>query len=406
MRINSKQLYILWLIIIFSLSCSSENRRNDFLIYKVNKTDFVNKLNVTGIIETTKTYTIACPRLRTDVTIVYLIPEGTHVKKGDTVCILEASELENKFKEAIKDLETAKSQYNKSVADLNLKYLLLTSQFKTIQSSNAISQLDSSKLPFTSPTQKKLIDLQIKKAEIEMEKIQNKLNFLKIINESELKKMKMKIKQAENNVARQKAQLNKLLLKSSTAGMATYATLWTTGNKIREGDIIWGTMPIIKIPDMSKMQIKLLVNEAQFKRIDKNQKVKITIDAFSDIPLTGKITMKTPMGRPIKKKSKVKMFDVFASIDSSEFTIQPGLSITCDVILESIPDTIVVPLLAVFEKDSSKIVYISEGEKFKRQIVNLASNSENFAVISEGLNENEEIILSEPPEDLITEGSQ
>ena len=187
--------------------------------------------------------------------------------------------------------------------------------------------------------------------------------------------------------------------------MATYGILWSTGNKIKEGDIIWGRMPIIKIPDMSKMQIKLTVNEAHFKRIDKNQNVEISIDAFPDIQLTGKIILKTPMGKPIKKKSKVKMFDVFASIDSSEFTIQPGLSITCDVILESIPDTIVVPLLAVFEKDSSKIVYISEGGKFKRQTVNLACNSENFAVISEGLNENEEIILSEPPEDLITEGS-
>ena len=57
------------------------------------------------------------------------------------------------------------------------------------------------------------------------------------------------------------------------------------------------------------------------------------------------------------------------------------LLVKCDVILESIPDTIVVPLLAVFEKDSSKIVYISKGEKYKRQTVNLACNSDNFAVI-------------------------
>ncbi len=406
MQIKRKYRYILWLLISFYISCSSENQSNEFLTYKVNKTDFVNKLNVTGIIETTKTYTIACPRLYTDVTIVYLIPEGTYVNIGDTVCILEASELENNYKEAIKNLETAKSEYNKSVANLNLQYLLLTSQVKIIQSSNEISHLDSSKLSFTSSTHQKLIELRIKKAEIEMNKIQNKLNFLKIINQSELKKMKMKIKQAENDVARKKAQLDKLVLKTNTAGMVTYGILWSTGDKIREGDIVWGNMPIVKIPDMSKMQIKLAVNEAQFKRIDKNQKVEISIDAFPNIQLAGKITMKTPMGKPIKKNSNVKMFDVFASIDSSEFTIQPGLSITCDVILESIPDTIVVPLLAVFEKDSSKVVYISKGQKYKRQIVKLACNSENYAVISEGLNKNEEIILTEPPEDLITEGSQ
>lgn len=404
--INNKHNYFSLLLVILYLSCSSENQFNNFITYKVNKTDFVNKLNVTGIIETIKTYTIACQGLWMDVTIRYLIPEGTYVNEGDTVCILEASELENNYKEAIKDLETAKSEYNKSIADLNLQYLLLTSQVKTIQSSNAISHLDSSKLAFTSHTHKKLIELQIKRAEIEMEKIQKKLNFLVIINKSELKKLEMKIKQAENNVARQKEQLDKLVLKSNTAGMVTYAILWTTGNKIREGNIVWGNMPIIMIPDMSEMQIKLAVNEAHFMRIEKDQNVDIYIDAFPDIKLTGKITMKTPGGKPIKEDSKVKVFDVFASIDSSDFTIQPGLSITCDVILESIPDTIVVPLLAVFEKDSLKVVYISEGEKYKRQSVKLACNSDNYAVISEGLNKDEEIILIEPPEHLITEGSQ
>ncbi len=400
MRVYTKHIFFSLMLLILYLSCSPENRYDNFIKYKVKRTEFINKITTYGIIEATKTYTIACPGIREDATITYLIPEGTYVNEGDTVCILEANELENKYKEAVKNLETTKAEYNKSIADLNLQYLLLDSQVKIIESATEISRLDSIKLAFASQVYRKLIELEIEQAEIEKEKIQKKLEFLKIINKFELKRMEMKIKQAENNVARIKDKLDKLVLKSNTAGMVIYAKQWR-GNKLREGDIVWGSMTIIQIPDMSKMLIKLTVNETHFKRIEKDQNINITIDAFPDIKLTGKITKKTPVGKPIKEDSNVKVFEVFASIDSSDFTIQPGLSITCDVIKESVPDTIVVPLLAVFEKDSLKVVYITEGEKYKRQIVKLACKSDNYAVITEGLKGNEEIILTEPPEDLI-----
>jgi hypothetical protein len=51
-------------------------------------------------------------------------------------------------------------------------------------------------------------------------------------------------------------------------------------------------------------------------------------------------------------------------------------------------------------------VYINEGEKFKSQMVKLACNSDNYAVIAEGLKENEEIVLTNPPEGLIKEGNE
>ena len=400
-RVNTKHIFLSLMLLILYLSCSSENRNDNFIKHQVKRTKFVNKITTSGIIEANKTYTVACPGIWGNVTITYLIPEGTYVNEGDTVCIIEASELKNSYQEAVKNLETAKAEYNKSIAELNLQYLLLDSQVKTIELSTEISRLDSSKIAFTSQAHKQLIELKIKKAEIEKEKIQKKLEFLKIINTSELKKMEMKIKQAENNVAREKEMLDKLVLKSTTAGMVIYA-IRSSGKKIREGDIVSGFRVIIQIPDMSKMLIKLTVNETHFKLIEKDQNVNIRIDAFPNIKLTGKITKKTPVGKPIKKDSKVNWFEVFASIDSSDFKIQPGLSVTCDVILESVPDTIVVPLSSVFEKDSLKVVYIPKGEKYLRQTVKVAGNSDNYAVIAEGLKGNEEIILTEPPENLIT----
>jgi multidrug efflux pump subunit AcrA (membrane-fusion protein) len=391
---------------IFSFSCSSGNQKDDLITFKVIKSDYTNRIQVTGTLDAKNTYTIICPDIWSDLTIIQLIPEGTYVNEGDTVCILGAGQLENDYREAVKNLEIKKSDYNKSIADFNLQKLLMISQLETIRSSTAISNLDSSKLAFTSPAHRKIIELELEKAKIEMDKIQKKMDFFKIINVANLRKNEMEIRQAENQVARQREQLDKLVITSDSQGLASYARYWMTGNKIKEGDIVWRPMPIIKIPDISEMQTKLIVNEAHFKRIEKDQHIDITIDAFPEILLTGKIRNKTPMGKPIKRGSPVKVFEVFSSVDSADSTLQPGLSISGDVILESIPDTIVVPLSAVFDKDSIKVVYINNGDSYKRQPVEVASSSENYAVISKGLRPDEEVILIEPPEQLVYEGSQ
>jgi multidrug efflux pump subunit AcrA (membrane-fusion protein) len=367
------------------------------------KSDFINKVTVNGIIEATKTYSITSPRIWIEMKISYLVPEGSQVSKGDTVCILKADKLEIDYKEAIKDLETKKSDYQKAVADYNLQKLLMETQLKTNESSTKISYLDSSKLAFTSPVERRIIELELEKAAIERDRIISEMSYFEIINRADLIKVEMEIRQAENNVARQEEQLSKLILTSGTAGLVTHAISWMTGVKVKEGDNVWAGLPIIIIPDLSQMQGKLTVNEAHFKRIDKDQPVELTIDAFADIHLSGKITFKKPMGKPVRRDSKVKVFEIISSIDSSGFTIQPGLSITADVIMESILDTVTVPLSAVFEEDSLKVVYVSDSDDIFKQPVEIASKSENYAVISKGIAPGMEVVLMKPPESLIVE---
>jgi RND family efflux transporter MFP subunit len=404
MKVTHKIGYFLsFLLIILIISCSQKDNLYELKTFKVVKSDFVNKVTVTGIIEATKTYSITSPRIWIEMKISYLVPEGTIVSKGDTVCILKADKLENDYEEAMKNLETKKSDYEKAVAEYNLQKLIMETQLKTNESSTKISYLDSSKLAFTSPVERKLIELELEKSAVEREKIINEMNYFEIINKAELKKVEMEIRQAENNVARQEGQLDKLVLTSGTAGLVTYARSWITEVKVREGDTVWPRMPIIIIPDLSDMQTKLTVNEAHFKRIEKGQELNITIDAFAEINLTGKIKFKKPMGKPVRRDSQVKVFEIISTIDSSGFAIQPGLSITADVILESIPDTVIVPLSAVFEHDSLNVVYVTDDDEITRRSVKVAGRSENYAVISEGLKPGAEIVLIEPPQYLIAE---
>jgi multidrug efflux pump subunit AcrA (membrane-fusion protein) len=213
--------------------------------------------------------------------------------------------------------------------------------------------------------------------------------------------MKLNIEKNQIRVDQAKSKLDKLTLISDIEGIVLYDKLWTSGKKVREGDVVWANMPIIQIPDLSAMQVKLEVCEAVYKRIANDQHMEVVVDAFPDIRLTGKVKNKAPVGRPVKEKSEVKVFDVVASLDSLSLNIQPGLGVTCDILVKSVPDTIVIPLISLFDEDSLKVVYIAENERFTRRVVSVSEHNNKEAIIGSGIDGNEILALMKPPNSLI-----
>jgi len=149
------------------------------------------------------------------------------------------------------------------------------------------------------------------------------------------------------------------------------------------------------------MQVKLEVSEADYKRLANDQIMEIVVDAFPDIHLSGRIKNKEPVGKPISEKSDVKVFGVTATLDSSSLILQPGLGVTCNVLVRNIPDTIVIPVISLFEEDSIRVVYIADNERFIKKTVTIADYNNEEAVITSGLKYHEIVALRKPPESLI-----
>ena len=390
----------LLLLGVLCLSCSNVEFQK-IPLGEVTRDTYKDQITIAGVLESSNSYYINCPSLRTDATVLYIIPEGTYVEPGDTVCILESREIENTYEEALKNLANSKSEYNKSKADLDLQYLLLLAEVQTIEASTAIAQLDSAQLEFTSPVRKKIIELELEKARIEKEKILNQLEFLKKIHFSELQKMQLKIKQQENRVDRAKDKLDMLTLTSDISGVVIHAYISWAGQKLKEGDVVWDMVPLIQIPDLDQMEVKLSASESSYKRIEKNQKVDIYIDAIPGLKLTGEIKHKEPVGKPLNKNSNVKFFEVIASIDSLMGDLKPGISATCDIKINEVKDTILIPYVSVFQDDSLRVVYIAKGDKFEKRNVELVMNNNNIGIVKNGVSVGEYVSLIRPPQSMI-----
>jgi RND family efflux transporter MFP subunit len=392
---------VLILLIGLNICCTPKIEFDQIITLPVEKKDFLDEVTVSGTLEAVNTRSYGCPGIWSDVTILHLIQEGTQVEPGDTLCILECREIANEYLLAINELENAQAEYNKSLADLKLQFLLLEAQVRSIDASTDIKRLDSLQMEFSSSSDREIIKLELEKAELERNIAQTKLEFLKQINDSELQKMKLKIEQNANRVDQAKSKLDDLILISDIEGIVIYDMSWITEKKVREGDVIWANSPIIEIPDLSAMQVKLEVSEADYKRLATDQTIEIIVDAFPDIHLYGRIKNKAPVGKPVSEKSNVKIFEVTASLDSAYQKLQPGLGVTCKVQVRIIPDTLVIPVISLFEEDSMKVVYVADNEKFIKKNVTIADYNNEEVVITSGLKCNEILALRKPPDSLI-----
>jgi multidrug efflux pump subunit AcrA (membrane-fusion protein) len=95
-------------------------------------------------------------------------------------------------------------------------------------------------------------------------------------------------------------------------------------------------------------------------------------------------------------KSKIKVFPVQIKITGKSGNLLPGLTVSCKIIVSEIKDVLFVPIETVFKDQSNEFVYVRTGSVFKRRDVKIGTVNSDFALVKEGLNENEELALTDP----------
>jgi HlyD family secretion protein len=279
-----------------------------------------------------------------------------------------------------------------------MNYALLEAQLNNINAQTSIANLDTFQLNYISPVQRQIKELELQIAAIEKGKFERRLEFLKRINESELKKIQLQIKREENQADRIKELLDAMVLLAPLDGMALRATSRINrDNKIQVGDQVWDNVPLLSIPDMSLMKVVIQAPETDYRRISLNDSVIFTFDAMPGNKAWGKILKIAPMGRSLSRNASIKVFDVTASVDSFLSIPEPGLSAQCNIVMKQLADTIVVPQLAIFDEDSIRVVYVVEGNNYLRHEVVTGIASPREAVIAAGLKGNELLSFVKPP---------
>jgi multidrug efflux pump subunit AcrA (membrane-fusion protein) len=387
------------LFITYFASCTSPDSK-DISTYTVVRSDFENVLFIDGYVEPVHSTTVSCPP-NIEGVVGFLVEEGAHVKEGDVICIVEVPELQTSYDELLISLENARVDLTKTQASLDMEYALLEAQVKTNAAETQIARLDSLQLEYATPNQVKIKELELARVTIQKERFEKKLQALDLIRQSEIRKKELQIRQFANRLQSAKERLEALTVKAPKNGLAMRAIYPLTGKKLQIGDPVWSRMPMVNLPEFSGMKVKIQAPETDYKYISVNDSVLFSFDAMPENKAWGKIQKKSPVGQSYKENSKVKFFEIEASIDSASVMPEPGFTAYCRISLKQVKDTVAVPQIAVFEEDSMKVVYVKQEKGFDMRQVSTGISSPKEVIIAAGLQGNEVIALTKPPAALL-----
>ena len=379
-----------------TLAACSPNGSSTSATYEIKRCDYEDILIIEGYTESVNSVNINCPP-DVDGTIISIVETGTYVKQGEVVCVIEDVNIADDYERLKLDLESAYAELEKLKASQQLETALLEAQVKNNDAEALLADFDSLQMLYMSPAERRTKELQLERAAIERARLMKKVDASKVMQEIDVMRIEKNIERIKRNIDDEQKKLESLSIRAPRDGIAIRAKRWPWSSATWTiGDNVWNGRTIITLPDFDEMKVIFHAKETEYKRLQIGDSIMYTFDAMPQNRAWGHITKMASIGQTRTEGSQVKTFEIEATIDSLLSPVEPGLSSRCHIYLRHIPDTIVVPTISIFDKDSLKVVYVQKGRKHEERIVTLGLSSPKTTIVSEGLKEGETISLIKP----------
>jgi len=163
------------------------------------------------------------------------------------------------------------------------------------------------------------------------------------------------------------------------------------GATVRERQLIFSI-----VDDRAPMQIKAKVKESNVDRVAPGQKVRVTVDAFADLVLTGVVDTVAPLPDPRsagQAPAEPKVFTTLITLDKVTSGLRPGMTAQAEFLVKEFDKLLTVPTSAVLHFDGKDQVAIKKPEGgFEWRQVTLGLANEELSEVKEGIKSGDIVI--------------
>jgi HlyD family secretion protein len=365
----------------------------------VKRGTFSEELIEEGTVRAVNSINITAPRISYrygNLKITNIVNDGKEVDEGDTVIIFDPSEIKKAIITSQQQLEIANAEFEKLKATQQSEIEDLESDLEITRISQEISKIKFDQAVYESEVTKKEINLNLETANISLVRAKEQIENKKKIQQEEIHQKMLSIKQLTVALEDANNTVKNLFVISPAPGIAIIKDNFYTNQKWQAGDQPYSGTILVELPDLNEMMAEVKINEVDVSKISPDLKVEIKPDAYSDTIFSGKVSAVANLAQNKDSKSKIKIFPVQIKIEGRSGNLLPGLTVSCKIIINEIPGVLYIPIESIFKDQGNEFVYIKTASGFKRKDVKIGSVNNDFAIVTEGLAENDELALTDP----------
>lgn len=158
---------------------------------------------------------------------------------------------------------------------------------------------------------------------------------------------------------------------------------------------------LIQIADLSQMTVKVQVNEVDISRVSVGQMAKATFSALPGVELDAQVTRIATVAGSGEDSygygGGVVTYDVSLLIPQPAAELKPGMTANVQIMLQSVPDTLMVPssCVAMDETGGSYVMVVTDYETgaVERRSVTVRASDQTTSAIEGDVSEGDEVLL-------------
>lgn len=364
----------------------------------VSKAAFERRVVAEGNLEAVKATPVTAPlTAQGQLKVAWLVPDGTPVKKGDVVVRFDPSEMERSLRDGESDESAAKSRITGMRADTG-------GVIRNLERDAALARLELS-----GADRYRIDDPEVfSRQEIIRSEIDRTLATQRIATSDAVRSIRQDVAKVDLDlldIERRKAGiaidraskgLEALEIRAPYDGILVYKRDWR-GEITKVGDTVWPGQPVGEVPDLSAMEARVYVLEADAGGLADGLPATVVVEAHPAIEYKAKIKKVDTLAKRRTGWIPVQYFGATLELAATDPAVmKPGQRVRAVLTLDGRTDAISIPRNAIFEKDGKKIVYKRSGAEFTPVEVTVGPAAVGRVVVERGLAVGDEIALRDP----------
>lgn len=359
--------------------------------------------------------------------IIYLINDGAMVSQGDLIALLDSKDIEREIRTKKLEARNAEAEVMRAQAELQLlqeanKTDLMQAQAQLDFDKNELKLAKDELAKMERLLAEKLVtgeqveqargevrskELAVMKGEAQLELKKKECESKEKQKMADVKNVEFRKGLADEALAEAEDDREKTRIRAPAAGLVVLTEDWMGDGrrKLQEGDNVRPQQTICRLPDLSKMMVKVRVGEADAPRVRLDMPVLIRLEAVPNKVFHGRVVSISSLatelspwegGTPGKKDFEVKV----SVKENNPRLIKPGMTANLEFIVDQIKNAIYIPIEAVVEQGNKTFVYVKSGGKFTRVPIKTGKYNDNFVCVTKGLKKGQVIALRDPTREL------
>jgi HlyD family secretion protein len=366
--------------------------------FEVRPGRFVREVEATGTLKAVQATPVIVPlESGRAQKVAFLARDGAYLKKGDTVVEFDPYDAQKEEADGEADLTAARAKIEKAKAEgsKNERALGLDRDVAKEQLDRAETfRLTDAELYSRHEIIESQLDRDLFAARADV--AGRKLDASGRLSSAERQLGEIDASKARLKVAIAEKGLRSLRIEAPHDGLLVLQRNWR-GEVPFVGDTFWPGQKIAELPDLSQLEARVFVLEADGAGLKAGLRARVAIEGRPGEEHEATVSKVEPLAKTRDYQSPVKYFEATLSLARTEPSfMKPGQKVRAVVRLDEADGVLAIPRGAVFEKDGKRVVYRREGGAFVPVEITIGRQSISRVVLGSGLAAGDVIALRDP----------